>query len=190
METHLATLRANLINIDNHRFASFRNSDGDISDKKSVHLEDERLKDSLDLAVPRYWVSENEVLKKIGVKSISMNWFLAFRRSVRSTDARTALFSALPVVGVGDSIFLATANSPAEKLLANLNSTIFDYIARQCIGGENASFFIIKQLPAILPFTEKDNFHISSRTLELTYTARDLEAFAKDCGYDGPPSAG
>ena len=25
------------------------------------------------------------------------------------------------------------------------------------------------------------------RTLELTYTAWDLEPFAKDCGYDGPP---
>jgi hypothetical protein len=25
------------------------------------------------------------------------------------------------------------------------------------------------------------------RVLELTYTAWDLEAFARDCGYDGPP---
>jgi len=28
---------------------------------------------------------------------------------------------------------------------------------------------------------------IRLRTLELTYTAWDLEAFAKDCGYYGPP---
>jgi len=36
-----------------------------------------------------------------------------------------------------------------------------------------------------------NNFKISDwllpRTLELTYTAWDLEPFAKDCGYDGPP---
>ena len=25
------------------------------------------------------------------------------------------------------------------------------------------------------------------RVLELTYTARDLEPFARDCGFDGPP---
>ena len=28
---------------------------------------------------------------------------------------------------------------------------------------------------------------IITKILELTYTARDLEPFAKDCGYDGPP---
>ena len=28
---------------------------------------------------------------------------------------------------------------------------------------------------------------ILPRVLELTYTAWDLEPFAKDCGYDGPP---
>ena len=28
---------------------------------------------------------------------------------------------------------------------------------------------------------------IHSHALELTYTAWDLEPFAKDCGYDGPP---
>lgn len=50
------------------------------------------------------------------------------------------------------------------------------------------NFFIVNQF-AILspnqlePFKDK----LESRTLELTYTAWDLEAFAKDCGYDGPP---
>jgi hypothetical protein len=58
-------------------------------------------------------------------------------------------------------------------------------------------FFILKQLPVIPPdqYTAKCDWALQSllgnwilpRALELTYTAWDLEAFAKDCGYDGPP---
>ncbi len=56
--------------------------------------------------------------------------------------------------------------------------------------------FNLKQLPVILPnqyaMTSKlDNRDlvgdwILPRAIELTYTAWDLEPFAKDCGYDGP----
>ena len=35
---------------------------------------------------------------------------------------------------------------------------------------------LLSSLPSILP-----------RVLELAYIAQDLEAFAKDCGYNGPP---
>jgi hypothetical protein len=59
------------------------------------------------------------------------------------------------------------------------------------------TFFIFKQLPVLPPMLYKtactwDSVHaigdwIALRALELTYTAWDLEAFAKDCGYDGPP---
>ncbi len=59
------------------------------------------------------------------------------------------------------------------------------------------TFFILKQLPVLPP--ERYNFTcewdnscllgewILPRALELTYTAWDLEAFARECGYDGPP---
>ena len=59
------------------------------------------------------------------------------------------------------------------------------------------SFFILKQLPVLLPIQYIDICKWSneaslgdwmmSRALELIYTAWDLEAFAKDCGYDGLP---
>ncbi len=68
---------------------------------------------------------------------------------------------------------------------------------RQKVGGTSLSFFIVKQLPVLLPIHYQgtckwDNraslaAWILPRALELTYTAWDLEAFAKDCGYDGPP---
>jgi hypothetical protein len=57
-------------------------------------------------------------------------------------------------------------------------------------------FFVIKQLPMPPPtdFEKVPRWHnartsewIRDRVLELTYTAWDLEAFAKDVGYDGAP---
>jgi len=59
------------------------------------------------------------------------------------------------------------------------------------------SFFIVRQLPVLPPDTYSrpcqwgttfSTCHwLLERFLELTYTAWDLESFAKDCGYDGPP---
>src|SRR5260370_40811093 len=58
-------------------------------------------------------------------------------------------------------------------------------------------FFILKQLPVLPPnqYTATCTWDndvslgewIFPRALELTYTAWDLEPFAKDCGYGGPP---
>ena len=51
------------------------------------------------------------------------------------------------------------------------------------------SYFILKQLPILLP-ESYEPVHLQfilPRVLELTYTAWDLQPFAKSCGYDGPP---
>jgi len=51
------------------------------------------------------------------------------------------------------------------------------------------NFYIVKQLPVIPPddYTPEQIEFISQRVLELTYTAWDIQAFAQDMGYDGPP---
>ena len=57
------------------------------------------------------------------------------------------------------------------------------------------SFFILKQLPVLAPETYLEETCrgkryvelVVPRVLELTYTAHDLEAFARDLGYNGPP---
>src|SRR6266702_1053926 len=77
------------------------------------------------------------------------------------------------------------------------SSLIFDYVARQKLGGINLNFFILKQLAVLPPNPYQETCGWDNRTslgtwilprvLELTYTAWDLEPFAKDCGYDGPP---
>ena len=50
-------------------------------------------------------------------------------------------------------------------------------------GGENASFFILKQLPVISTIEKNYHLLIANRILELTYTSWELELFAQDLGY-------
>jgi len=141
---------------------------------------------------PRYWVSRSEVENKLDSKW-NKEWLLAFRGICRSTDERTAIFSLLPKVGVGNSapVVLLEINKASQVscLQANLSSLVFDFVTRQKMGGTNFNFFIVKQLPAIPPeaYTPEDIEFISSRVLELVYTTWDMQPFAQDMGYDGEP---
>jgi hypothetical protein len=74
-------------------------------------------------------------------------------------------------------------------LLGEFNSLVLDFVARQKIGGTHLTFTYLKQLPIIPPsrFRTRDIDFIAKRVFELTYTAWDLQSFAQDMGYDGPP---
>ncbi len=127
------------------------------------------------------------------------NWLQAFRGITRATDERTVLTGSLPLSGVGNSapvIDYEKARGVASALvLANMNSLPLDWIARFSVGGVNMNFFIVKQLPVLPPEAYLEEALpglryvelIVPRVLELTYTAHDLEGFARDLGYDGPP---
>ncbi|PSB49541.1 restriction endonuclease [Cyanosarcina cf. burmensis CCALA 770] len=144
------------------------------------------------LPQPRYWVNYNEVENRLGTKW-KKNWLLVFRSITNTTNERTAIFSIIPKVGLGHSasiILPSTDNSQiASCLVANLCTLVFDFIVRQKIGGANFSLFIVKQLPVIPPeaYASEDIEFISSRVLELVYTAWDMQPFAQDMGYDGEP---
>ena len=65
----------------------------------------------------------------------------------------------------------------------------FDYVVRQKVGGTHLNFYLVKQLPVIPPHTYTPALldFITPRVLELTYTAWDLQPFARDLGYEGAP---
>ena len=82
----------------------------------------------------------------------------------------------------------------ASSLVANLNSFSLDYVARQKMHGINLSWYLLEQLPVIAPddydrqFGDKTAREIVlDHVLKLTYTAHDMEPFARDLGYEGPP---
>jgi hypothetical protein len=74
---------------------------------------------------------------------------------------------------------------------------VLDFVSRQKVGGTNLTFNYIEQF-AIIPPEVFDRpcpwspgeilaDWVRPRVLELTYTAWDLEPFARDLGYEGPP---
>jgi hypothetical protein len=120
-------------------------------------------------------------------------FLLGWRRSCRNTDERTMISGLVPWSAVGDSYFLMQPKGPSAAqvagLYANLDSLVFDWIARQKVGGVNFSFYYIEQLPVLSPgsYTDADLDYIVPRVLELAYTAHDLKPFAEDLGYEGEP---
>jgi hypothetical protein len=66
---------------------------------------------------------------------------------------------------------------------------VFDFVARQKMGGTTLNYFIFKQFPVLQPtaYTEADLAYIVPRVLELTYTSHDLKPWAEDLGHHGPP---
>ncbi|MUL36230.1 Eco57I restriction-modification methylase domain-containing protein [Gloeocapsopsis dulcis] len=169
-----------------HRWATYSDR-GDIRDSTDVEKCDSSFQ-----VKPRYWVNRNEVENKLGDRW-EKSWLLNFRDVTNSTNERTSIFSLLPKVAVNHKApLLFTSQTKPEfycLLIANLNSLVLDYVTRQKIGGTSLSFFILKQLPVIPPevYTPENIEFISSRVLELVYTAWDMQPFAQDMGYDGEP---
>jgi hypothetical protein len=125
--------------------------------------------------------------------------FLGWRDICRNTDERTVISSTLPRAAVGHTsplVIMPGGGSTHALLQGIFSSFVFDYVARQKIGGTHLTYGVLGQLPVIPP----DEFQrapewlqgpleawIRDRVLELVYTALDVSAFAQDCGYDGPP---
>jgi len=191
-DTFLPLYEGKMFHLYNHRFANAGKPKGERGIRgSSEHLELESLANPEILASPRYFISENEVNRKV---ESSRKWFIAFRKITGNvSNERTVVCSILPKVGLGDSGYIFVPNEQPTTLMAclfaNFSSLALDYIAKQKLGGINLSFFTLKQL-AILPpsaYSPTDIDFIAPRVLELVYTAHDLRPFAEDMGYHGEP---
>jgi len=136
-------------------------------------------------AIPWYWVPKEEVEERLRKAGWRKGWLIAFRNIARTIDERTAIFSVLPRLGVGHNAPLLLPHQPANLipcLLGNLNSIVFDWVARQKIGGVHMDYFHIEQLTVLPPsaYREEDILFIVPRVLELVYTAWDVKAFGDD----------
>ena len=167
-----------------HQWAS---SDDDGSNDEAPNNKEKLVK----FTRTRYFISPKDVELRLG--EWQNKWLLCYRMIAKVGNERTAIFSILPRVGVGNSIgivFPYKANAHlAACLLADVNSLVFDYVTRQKIAGTNLNLFFIKQLPVLPPsaYSTADIDFIAPRVLELVYTAYDLRPFAEDMGYPGEP---
>jgi hypothetical protein len=196
----LPLMEAKMVHHFDHRFATYENATQANLNKGTLprfgdadHAHPRRHN------LPEYWVAESEVEARLE-GHWRHEWLLGWRRICRSVDERTLIASLFPVSGVGDSEFLLLPSLEprlASCMYGNLCSLSLDYAARQKVGGANASFHIVRQLPVLAPSvyaadalwshgtTLRD--WILSRVLELTFTAWDLQPFARDVGDEGSP---
>jgi hypothetical protein len=143
-------------------------------------------------ALPHYWVDRTEVDTRLTKHGWDKGWLLGWRRIARSSDERTMISAVLPRTAVGDSEFLMLTSASTDQcalLSASLSSFVLDYVARQKMAGANLSYFIVQQLPVPSPnfCREPSTSWLVPHVLELTYTAWDMQPFARDLGDDGPP---
>lgn len=143
--------------------------------------------------LPRYWVEEREVTAQLVAKGWRHRCLMGWRDITGIEKVRTVIASALPLAAVGHTLplFMSDAAMPRtiSALLANWSTLVFDFVARQKVGGTHLTFGLLNQLPVFPPsaYSPADLAFIVSRVLELTYTAWDMQSFAQDLGHDGEP---
>ncbi|MFO6446046.1 Eco57I restriction-modification methylase domain-containing protein [Erythrobacter sp. NE805] len=144
-------------------------------------------------AEPRYWIKQDLVPWRTKTE-----WCLAFKDITAATNMRTTIAAMIPFAGAGHTLPVAIPAEGHESryveqapmLLANMNSTPFDYMARQKVHGTHLAWYLLEQLPVLPPATYTRRFGpktaaeiVRESVLELTYTAHDMAAFARDMGH-------
>jgi len=182
-ERFLPLYEAKLFHQFDHRFATFE-PDGTRDVTHSEHADPEFE------PIPRFWVASNEVDERLirhgrdGAIEWTWNepWFLAFRDITNSTNERTAIFTVIPRVAVGNNAPLAFIDSAnvgdAFALAAAGTSFVFDFVTRQAVGGSHMNFFILKQLlfPSPTMFTDAERQFVTARATELIATSHVMAA--------------
>jgi hypothetical protein len=179
---HLPLYEAKLLHQFTHRWATYEGG----ATREATAAE---LADPTWTITPRYLVPAAEVEARLAGRW-ERRWLLGWRDITNATNERTAIFSLLPRVGVGNNvplIFFERASAcQIACFLAMVNSLVFDFATRPKAGGTHLNFFIVKQLPVLPPeaFSAADIAFIVPRVVELVSTAWDVQPFAADVWAD------
>jgi len=183
---------AKMINFFDHRFGSYGQRGADRGFRVLPETTLAEYQDPIFEPLPYYWVSAIEVERRVPPHWRS-HWLLSFKDVTATTNERTAIFSVIPLVGVGHTLPIAMIQRPelVPLLLANLNALVVDYEARTKVGGLHLTYTYLKQFPILPPtaYSDTDRAFIAPKVLELTYTSHSMAPFARDLGFDGPPFA-
>lgn len=145
---------------------------------------------------PQYWVRESDA-----DSLADYNWVIGFKEITAPTNVRTVIAAVLPRAGFGNKVPLLLSGEDhvsyekwAPLLVANLNAIPLDFVARQKVHGQTLNLFLVEQFPIVPGEEYRRKFGtktadqiVREEVLRLTYTAHDMEPFARDMGYGGPP---
>jgi hypothetical protein len=196
----LPLIEAKMVNHFDHRFSTYEGAtQAQLNVGALPRLDAAAHADPYRFTQPDYWVAEPEVAARLAGRT-NRKWLLGWRDICRNSDQRTVIASVVPAAAVGNKLPLLFSPAAASELAcfaAAMTSFILDYTARQKIGSTSLTYFYFKQFPlpssafysAATPWQPESTVAewLLPRVLELTYTSWDLEPFAKDCGYAGPP---
>lgn len=197
--SYLPLVEAKMVHHFDHRYGDYElQADGSES-TILPEVPDLLKKDPSYKASPRYWIAEHEVNHRLAGKW-QCNWFLGWRDITHATNERTVVGTVIPRYAANDKFLLMLPHGDrvdAAILASNLAAFVLDYSARQKLGGISLKYFTMKQLPVLRPsdYSIESPFHpgkklrewVFNRSIELIYTAWDLEPFARDVGFEGPP---
>ena len=212
-ELYLPLYQGRMIHQFDHRANSVRfNPESTHNPYLSEEVTEAQHADPDFLPQTQYWVPAHNVEEKLPQ---SRRYALGFRDIARPTDVRTVISSIVPWAGYGNTVPLLVeeSNPPLNRtgqlvsmgecvswpisqalLVANLNAMCVDFVSRQKAQGTHLNWYIVEQLPVIAPADYDRTFGattardlVCEHVLRLTYAAHDMEPFARDLGYDGPP---
>ena len=197
-ERMLPLYEAKLVYQFDHRYATYAGATREQLNQATLpKLGSAQHDESGCLPWPRYWVAEHDVSDAL-MDQWDRGWLLGWRDIGRSVDERTMIATAIPRTAVGHKFLLALPGSgPCTCLQANLSALVLDYSARQKHAGTSIAYHLVRQLPILPPaaYDRPAPWHpdqdlsgwVTDRVLELSYTAGDLEPYARDLGDDGAP---
>ena len=152
---------------------------------------------------PRYWVARSLVQEKLRERRWTRPWLVLYGRKNNRSNRRTFTTAVVPTcasVDVAPIVLSRVRDNDVLSVVVALavgQSLVFDFLVRTRLIG----FSIGKNLLSEIPVPEASRYTtpcpwehsrtiidwIQLRLLELTYTAWDLEPFARDCNWAGPP---
>ena len=152
------------------------------------------LADSNSSITPWYWVKKSLIDERLTDKDRNGNvrwqwkhsYFIAFRDVTNATNERTCVATLMPSgVAAGDKaplVFTSRSLIPSACFAAMLSSLVFDYVARQKVGGSSMALFIMKQQPVLTPdqIPSITQWQIVKRVAELCYFNHDMDGWAEE----------
>ena len=208
-DLYLPLYQGRMIQHFDHRASSVRvNPESTHNPYLSEETSDAQHSDPGFLPRSQYWVPASEIEPNFP----KCGYTLGFRDIARPTDVRTAIAALVPLAGYGNTIPLlitdgqdSASNVPsadgdelnavhASLLAANFNALCLDFVARQKAQGTHLNWYIVEQLPILVPDVYNRQFGditaadlVRDHVLRLTYTSHDMAPFARDLGHHGPP---
>lgn len=167
------------------------------------------------LAEPQYWVAATEMPASMPAGGCIAFKDVTSPTNMRTVIAAWIPYAGaghtLPLLLPDEALPPERYMEFAPLLLANLNSFALDFLARQKVQGQHLMLYVLEQLPLIRPEQFEQSCSVGAapgrdsragraptkdttladfvrnEVLRLSYTAHDLEPFARDMGYDGAP---